>query len=128
MYLESDRQFQVWAYNVSHSQLLIRSPKSQATPENLDVAFFGVTMMELPAGFGGLKVEEASSEEIAALSERVRDPSRLRRVYALTSQGRRHLVAAADIRVSKNTLEYRETDLDFMSLLKPGQRIVEGTE
>src|SRR5688572_21548763 len=27
-----DRSFQVWAYSVSHNQLLIRSPKSKETP------------------------------------------------------------------------------------------------
>jgi hypothetical protein len=73
MYLQSDRSFQVWAYSVSHGQLLIRSPKSEATPENIDLAFVG----------------------------------------------------AADIRVSTNGFDYRETDLDFLAFLKPGQRIVE---
>ncbi len=126
MHLDSARSFQVWAYSVSHGQLLIRSPKSIETPENVDVAFFGVAMMELPAGFLGLKIEDASDQDIAAAKMRVQDPDRIRRVYALESREKRYLVAATDLRVSKNGFDYRETDLDFFTFLKPGQQIVEG--
>jgi hypothetical protein len=82
--------------------------------------------MELPAGFFGLKVEDASEQEVASVRGRVRDPSRVRRVYALISQDNRYLVAAADMRVSNNELDLRETELEFLAFLKPGQRIVEG--
>jgi hypothetical protein len=125
MYLHSDRSFQVWCYSVSHGQLLIRSPKSRHDPENIDVAFFGVTMMLLPGGFFGLTVEDALPKEIEDVREKIRDPSSVQRVYALVSEGRRHLVAAADVRVSQNTLDFRETDLDFFGFVKPGQRIIE---
>jgi hypothetical protein len=125
MHIESDRAFQMWAYSVSHSQLLIRSAKSKENPENIDVAFFGVTLMDVPSGFIGLTVEDASSDEVENVRGRVRDPAAVRRVYALISQGKRYLVAAADLRVSKNALGYRETDLDFLAFVKPGQRIVE---
>ncbi len=84
--------------------------------------------MELPAGFIGLIVEDASSEEVENVRRRVRDASQVRRVYALVSQGRRYLVAAADVRISRNDFGHRETDLDFLAFLKPGQRIVESPQ
>ena len=125
MHLESDRAFQTWAYSVSHGQLLIRSAKSKENPENVDVAFFGVTLMEVPSGFIGLSVRDASPDEVENVHGRVRDSAAIRRVYALVSQGKRYLVAAADLRISKNALEYRETDLDFLAFVKRGQRIVD---
>jgi hypothetical protein len=52
--LPRSRTFQVWEYQVSHGNLLIRSPQAPASkhsPEqvtNLDLHFFGVDYFELP--------------------------------------------------------------------------------
>ena len=125
MHLHSDRSFQIWIFSVSHDQLLIRSPKSKENAENIDVAFFGVHLMDVAAGFIGLTVEDATASEVETVRPRQMAGDE-GKVYALISQGKRYLVVAAGIRVSRNTLGYSETDLDFMTFVKPGQSIVEG--
>ncbi len=125
MYLQSDRAFQIWTYSVSHGQLLVRSPKSKKYPTNVDVSFFGVKLIDLSTGFIGLTIEDASPEEITAAQHRLREPSWIGRVYRLTSESRKFFVAAVDIQVSENSLDFRETELDFMAFVKPGQRIVD---
>ena len=64
MHLHSDRSFQIWIFSVSHDQLLIRSPKSKENAENIDVAFFGVHLMDVASGFIGLTIEDATTSEV----------------------------------------------------------------
>jgi hypothetical protein len=52
----SDRFFQVWAYSVSHSQLLLRSVKADGLHSRIDVLFEAVDLMELPTSFTGLVI------------------------------------------------------------------------
>src|SRR4051794_23343253 len=52
------RDFQLWAYDVSHSCLLLRSTKTDACPTQLDVLFKNVTRIELPARVDDLEVDD----------------------------------------------------------------------
>lgn len=52
----SPRRFQVWRYQVGHSQLLIRSVKSADHPSRIDVLFKGVDVIEMPTNFEGLEI------------------------------------------------------------------------
>ena len=56
----SDRQFQIWKYNVGHSQLLLRSVKSPDHPSRIDVLFKGVSQFHLPTVLNGLFLAEAA--------------------------------------------------------------------
>ncbi len=127
MHLQSNRSFQLWAYSVSHAQLLIRSPRSKEDPKNIDVAFFGVGLIEVPSGFIGLTIEDASTKEAKAVRRRrLRDSSDVDHVYRLITDDEVFFVVAAHLRVSENSLDYRETDLDFMAFVRPGQSLVGG--
>ena len=123
-HLLSERSFQLWAYSVSHCQLLIRSPRTANDTENIDIAFYGVTFLQLPTNFLGLLVEDGSPEELARITSMVTDPLSVGTVYALTSGGKRSALTAAGISVSRNTLEFSQTDMDFMPLMKPGYRVI----
>jgi hypothetical protein len=61
------RRFQVWAYGVSHAQLLLRSNKSDGALTRIDVLFEGVGALEIPTYFQGLTIAEASWEEAPSL-------------------------------------------------------------
>lgn len=37
-----NRIFKIWKYNVTHSMLLLRSPKNSEYPTNIDLIFSGV--------------------------------------------------------------------------------------
>src|SRR5258705_11121016 len=52
-------QFQVWAYTVSHSQLLLRSTKSPSRQSQVDVLFKNVAALQTPTLFDDLAIFEA---------------------------------------------------------------------
>lgn len=62
-----ERRFQLWAYGVSHAQMLLRSNKSDDAPTRIDVLFKGVAAFELPTAFQGLAIAEASWDEASGL-------------------------------------------------------------
>jgi hypothetical protein len=66
MDLLTKRSFKVWYYSVSHSQLLIRSPRSyEEEPKvNIDIIFEGVTYMDISPWLGeiSIRVEEIEGE------------------------------------------------------------------
>ncbi len=126
MYLQSNRPFQLWAYSVSHGQLLIRSARSREDPKNIDVAFFGVTRSDIPSGFFGLSIDEASTQETEIVFRPMGDVSQDDHLYRLRTGDKSFFVAAAAILVSENSLDYRETDLDFMAFVRPGQTLLGG--
>jgi hypothetical protein len=53
----ADRGFQLWAFTISHGQLLLRSPRGHGGPTRVDVLFKPVRSMNLPTRMDGLCVE-----------------------------------------------------------------------
>jgi hypothetical protein len=53
---ESSRRFQIWTYQVGHSQLLLRSVKGDDHSSRIDVRFKAVDLIELPSAFDGLVI------------------------------------------------------------------------
>jgi hypothetical protein len=97
---------------------------TSAEEENLDVAFFGVNFVSIPSALEGLEVTDAEATEIPRAASRFLDEVEGGKAYALLSGGERHVVCAAGITVGANRLDYRETELDFMAFVKPGERLV----
>jgi hypothetical protein len=62
---DSDRHFQVWAYTVSHGQLLLRSTKSDQEATRVEVLFKGVTRFDLPMSLDGFHVRRNGREYTA---------------------------------------------------------------
>jgi hypothetical protein len=70
----SDRVFHVWAFNVGHVRLLLRSTKVQQFPGSavgprLEVMFVGVDAVQLPGLFRDLLVSEADDQERLRIAE-----------------------------------------------------------
>lgn len=59
---ESKRTFKIWDYNVSHKQLLIRSPRTDGETKNIDVVFWGVEHIALETSFNGLSLRRSTSD------------------------------------------------------------------
>ena len=104
----SARRFQMWEYHVSHGRLLLRSPKSERVPTNLDIEFIGVEYLALPRHLVGLEVREASPAELDAFRE-VREVVAPDRLFTLTSEGLSHSVVAVSYRVTENDMDIFET-------------------
>lgn len=67
----SARRFKVWRYSVSHSVLLLRSPRNEASSTRVDVVFQQVARMQLDAAFDGLAIGKAGPIERAELETRL---------------------------------------------------------
>ncbi len=117
----SDRTFKIWEYQVSHGQLLIRSPKAPATnaaPErttNIDLAFVGVEYMALPRVFRGLELSDPTREELKQLELLLGRPLEPENVRMLVSEGRRFSVVASSFTVSENDWDIFESPFEFRS-------------
>lgn len=115
------RDFQVWEYQVSHGQLLIRSPKRPATgtsPEcatNVDLVCLGVEYMALPRALRGLEIESPTAEELRGLEATVGAPLTGEHVRILVSGGRRFPVVAATFAMVENDWDIFESPFEFRS-------------
>lgn len=116
--IASDRYFCLWDYCVSHSQLLIRSAKSEADKEsrNVDIVFSGVFYMDSILQFRGIEVRNASPTEVLRIQSRTRlsaDDSKGRRYFTILSEGQEFCVGAAHCKVYENNLHPADSSLDF---------------
>ena len=123
----SDRVFKVWEYQVSHGQLLIRSPKAPATgtaPErltNVDLVCLGVEYMSLPRLLRGIELSEPSSEELKQLESLLGRRIESGSVRILASEGRRFPVVAASFSLSENDWDIFESPFEFRSQFRGNQ-------
>jgi hypothetical protein len=63
-----DRDFSVWAFTVSHSQLLLRSPKAGTAGTRVDIGFSGVIGFIGGVDYPGLAIRPSNDSEIDALT------------------------------------------------------------
>lgn len=96
-----DRRFQLWEYQVSHGSLLVRSPRGPTVARNIDLVFTGVEYLQAPRHLVGVVLEHGSVEDRAA-TRTAMGGAEAGRVYVLVSEGRRHLIAAADCTIDEN--------------------------
>jgi hypothetical protein len=92
-----ERIFQVWAYTVSHGQLLLRSTKTETFPTRVEVLFKDVKALQLPTLLDGLVVTEADAESAQRIEAHTGLTGREGAiVYGIrTSRGVGHVVAGA---------------------------------
>jgi len=123
-----DRTFKVWEYQISHGQLLIRSPRSPATttsPErhtNVDVVFLGVEYMCLPRVLRGLTLDRATAEELQDLEATLGEAPEPKNVRILVSGGKRFVVVAVYIDVSENDWDIFDSPFEFRSQFRGAKK------
>jgi hypothetical protein len=119
----SNRVFKLWAYSVSHSFLLLRSPnneedevKAMEEGYNIDIEFVGVDYLDLPSILRGIEINELKEN----IPEKFNHYSILKgyKVFEIKSD-KTYFIVAANYLVGKNnwvnedrmlnpTLEYDE--------------------
>ncbi|GAB3932180.1 hypothetical protein [Micromonospora vulcania] len=91
--LRSEREFQLWSYSVSHSQLLLRAnrmPQGDQLPTTIEVLFKPVKAVQIQEAYLGLVIRCATEEESARILDGVSDygyRSHEARVLLLESEG-----------------------------------------
>lgn len=103
--IEESRAFRLWDYSVSHSSLLIRSPKDSANLTNVDLVFVGVEYVRLPATLGTISLSTASASDVA--QELGKRPShRSAKGYRIQAGERDGFIIAAGLSVSEHENEH----------------------
>lgn len=118
---KSDQFFKIWEYTVSHSTLLIRHDEAE-NDRVIDVAFGSVDYLQIPKGFIGLEIAEATEDEKDSLSSFIqKSPNGLpyNKVYVLITEGKRYYIVASFCNVydhengyDYNLLTYFNTNMD----------------
>jgi hypothetical protein len=90
--LRSERRFVLWAYSVSHRQLLLRSAADRDHETTVDLLFKPVEAVKIRGGYDGLVIRCATAEE----AERIEDPPGPR-LFLLESQGRTDYVTGGAV-------------------------------
>ena len=119
MQFGSDRTFRLWDYNISHKQLLLRSPKSPSIAMNVDVVLWGVEYINICSKLKGILIVNPSSEEVAQVGQALEGESVAPRVYCFLSGGRRFVVAADGFKVLRNDLDIFESSLEYFAGTDP---------
>ncbi len=123
------RDFLVWEYQVSHSQLLLRSPKAPATDAcpafstNLDIVFLGVDYMAVPRSLKRLALDRVTAIELEAIEATLGASTAPHRVTILVSGSGRFPVVAASVAVSENDWDIFDSPFEFRSRFRdaPGR-------
>jgi hypothetical protein len=95
--LEYDRPFQVWAYTVSHGQLLLRSPSDKEYRTQVDVLFKNVSAMLVRDSYPRVRVRapRAGSETAAIRALCGIDQGKHVHYYVIESEPLSFVVAGA---------------------------------
>lgn len=119
----SDRRFRLWDYNVSHKQMLLRSPGSPDAGSNVDIVMWGVEYLDLPTSLDGVAIAPASAEECRRAERALGKALDGSRVFCLDSGDRRSLVVAAGFKVLENDLDPFESSLEYFAGTDPARTL-----
>lgn len=97
----SEREFVLWAYSVSHGQLLLRSAADGDHETTIDLLFKPIEAVKIGGGYDGLAIRCATAEE----AERIDDPPGPR-VFLLESRDRTDYVTGAAVGWHEGVLDH----------------------
>jgi hypothetical protein len=101
MIFDSVRFFQLWIYTVSHSTLILRSPNNENVKEagyNIDIEFWGVTYLDLPDLFNGIKIRKME-DNIPQKFDKFKNGCE---VFEISTDNNNHYIVASGCIVGKN--------------------------
>lgn len=111
MQADWDREFRLWHYTVSYSQLLLRSIDTNESPKRIDLLFSNVEQMRINAEYSQLTIEEISSPS---------DPRSETFGFTLPKHGKIFLINGGPDFVAATHCQWHEDDGDSRSSSKFG--------
>lgn len=113
-YNYSNRRFQLLFYQMSHSEMIIRSRKydnirNKYYNNTIDIIFADVKYMEIPNDFYGVKFRCPNDEDIRYLKSKTEKNIKIDEVIVLISNEQEFYVVASVVNI-------RESELDDMEL------------
>jgi hypothetical protein len=101
------RRFQLWTCSVSHGQLLLRSPKSEAHPTRCEIFFKDVVRVDLPVLMDEVEVDVAADVDVPAFVLELGGHERWARpVYRVRGRGFVGYVVASRVWCAEDDGEY----------------------
>lgn len=111
-YSYSDRVFKMLFYQISHSEMIIRSPKCDGVNEsNIDIYLGDVIYQELPCRMDGLSFRKPTPEDIAYLHIKTNLSVSADNVIVLISSNKEYFVIASVIDIAENRMDIMELPL-----------------
>lgn len=105
----NDRKFKFWFYQVSHSEAIIRSPKTDLDKiyvTNIDIYLGDISYIEMPCILQGLQIDEPTKEDRVYLSQKLDKDIPIKKIVVLVSEGKRYYIVASIIKIMENDLDY----------------------
>jgi hypothetical protein len=123
MLFVSDRRFRLWDYNVSHNQMLIRSPKSVDVGTNVDIVMWGIEYIDIITTLDGLTMAIASLEERRRAEQSLGKDLESSQALCFISGGTRFIVVAAGFKVLENDLDIFDSSLEYFAGTDPARTL-----
>lgn len=105
----ADRKFKFWFYQVSHSEAIIRSSKTdldRTYNTNIDIYLGDIYYIEMPCLLQGLQIKDATEENCIYLSQKLGKDIPMKKIIVLVSGGKRYYIVASIIKFMENDLDY----------------------
>ncbi len=105
----ANRKFKLWFYQVSHSEAIIRSPKTDLNKiydTNIDIYLGDISYIEMPCLLQELQINDATEEDCIYLSRKLEKDIPMKKIIVLVSEGKKYYVVASIIKIMENDLDY----------------------
>ncbi len=101
-----EREFKFWFYQISHSEVIIRSPKNEDDMlyNNIDIYIGAVDYLEIPFQFNGLRIKEATQEDVDYISLRLGKSVPEKEIIVLISENKKYYIVASVFKILENDL------------------------
>lgn len=119
LYIE--RKFDFWFYQISHTEVVIRSPKNEneGLYNNIDIYIGAVEYLELPCQFYGLRIKKATKEDVDYISLRLGKRVLEKEIIVLISEENRFYIVAPFFKILENNLNEDELPIHYW----PGETV-----
>lgn len=101
-----EREFKFWYYQISHGEVIIRSPKNEDDMlyHNIDIYIGDVDYLELPFQFNGLRITEATKEDMDYICLKLGKSVPGEKIIVLISQNKKYYIVASYYKILENDL------------------------
>lgn len=112
-----ERKFYLWFYQISHSEVIIRSPKNEEDGlyNNIDIYIGAVDYLELPCQFHGLRIKEATKGDVDYISSRLGKRVPEKKIIVLISENQKYYIVAPFYKILENNLKEDELPIHYWS-------------
>lgn len=101
-----ERKFEFWFYQISHGEVIIRSPKNEDDMlyHNIDISIGAVKYLELPFQFDGLRITEAKKEDVDYICLKLGKSVPEKEIIVLISKNKKYYIVASYYKILENDL------------------------